>query len=135
MTIFHLHHPALLPNSEADQDRAKWELSSEPRNLTGHPGHAALRDFWQSQPKPDGPAARNAGADIIGNHMRSVAARAEQLNAHYDGLAREAWRLHTDGGLSWAVACQLVGIAEGTARKRAKRLELVVELTDIVERG
>ena len=134
MTIHHLHHP-LITDDAAELDRIALDRCSEPRNLTGHPGHAALRDFWQSQPKPDGPAARNAGADIIGNHMRSVAARAEQLNAHYDGLAREAWRLHTDGGLSWAVACQLVGIAEGTARKRAKRLELVVELTDIVERG
>ena len=134
MTIHHLHHP-LITDDAAELDRIALDRCSEPRNLTGHPGHAALRAFWQSQPKPDGPAARNAGADIIGNHMRSVAARAEQLNAHYNGLAREAWRLHTDGGLSWAVACQLVGIAEGTARKRAKRLELVVELTDIVERG
>lgn len=134
MTIHHLHHP-LITDDAAELDRIALDRCSEPRNLTGHPGHAALRDFWQAQPKPDGPAARNAGADIIGNHMKSVAARAEQLNAHYDGLAREAWRLHTDGGLSWAVACQLVGIAEGTARKRARRLELVVELTNTVERG
>lgn len=135
MTIHHLHHP-LITDDAAELDRIALDRCSEPRNLTGHPGHAALRDFWQSQPRPDGPAARNAGADIIGNHMKSVAARAEQLNAHYDGLAIEAWRLYTDGGRTFPQACREAGIAEGTARKRATRLGLrVVELADTVERG
>lgn len=77
-----------------------YDYYNEPRDLTGHPGHAALRRAWGVPPggrRPNRPPTTQSGDDhIIANLFKSVhernrtilaANRAAAIAAHADYMA------------------------------------------------
>ena len=62
-------------------------LPSPPRNLSGHPGHAKLREFWLQQ-REDTNGDR---PDTVDNMRRNDAERANARKAAYEEIARAAW--------------------------------------------
>lgn len=80
----------------------------EPRDLTGHPGHAKLREFWRVAPQ----AAKSAPVkkpDVVDNHTHAITERNKAQAADMEARARRAWELHQDG-LSIEQAGRAAGI-------------------------
>ena len=113
MATFHFHFPT--PPDDARE-------FGDPVDVLGSPGHDKLRAHWQAH-RDDTPAVKPE-RDVVVNVRRAGVRRNRIQDDHYNGLVLLAWQMVQRDGLSIAAACAEVGIAQGTYRKRARRLEL-----------
>lgn len=112
MATFHTHFPTPPERTHFDAHRIADD----------HPGAAALREYWREH-RDDTPAVKPS-PDIVANSRRAGDRRRKAQDEHYNGLVLLAWQMVQRDGLPIAAACAEVGIAPGTYRKRARRLEL-----------
>jgi hypothetical protein len=112
MTAFHFHFPA-------PPDDTKFDPSPV---CPAHPGAAALRAHWQAH-RCDAPAVK-VERDVVANNRRAGARHIRQQDEYYNGLVLLAWQMVQRDGLTIEAACTEVKIAQGTYRKRVRRLEL-----------
>ena len=112
MAVFHFHFPPPPERTHFDAAPVDGE----------HPGHDKLREYWQAH-RCDTPAVKPE-RDVVVNVRRAGSRRQKAQDEHYNGLVLLAWQMVQRDGLTIAAACAEVGIAPGTYRKRARRLEL-----------
>ena len=112
MTTFHFHFP---------EPPAATHFDPAPVDDT-HPGAAALRNHWQAH-QHDAPAVKPE-RDVVANNRRAGDRYRKAQDEHYNSLVLLAWQMVQRDGLTIADACAEVGIAQGTYRKRVRRLEL-----------
>ena len=112
MTSFHFHFPP--PPAATHFDPAPVDDT--------HPGAVALRNHWQAH-REDAPAVK-AAPDVVANVRRASVRHNRAQDEYYNGLVLLAWQMVQRDGLTIADACAEVGIAQGTYRKRVRRLEL-----------
>lgn len=103
----------MLPAVEPSLDRPG---ASEPRNLSGTPGHAALRSFWQSQPR------KAVRPDVVTNLQRTTA-NVARGGAATEKKAREAHALAV-AGMTATDAARAVGLKVTTVYVWWQRLNL-----------
>ena len=72
--------------------------ASEVRDLTGAPGHEALRQYWQVQPggRRERPAPNMPG-DILANLDTAYRQRNTAQTARLEARARRAWEMRQQG--------------------------------------
>ena len=112
MTSFHFHFPTPPPTTHFDPAPVDDE----------HPGAVALRNHWQAH-REDAPAVKVA-PDVVANNRRAGARHNRAQDEYYNGLVLLAWQMVQRDGLTIEAACSEVKIAQGTYRKRVRRLEL-----------
>lgn len=95
---------------------------SAPRNMTGTEAHRKLREFWQSQPRPDAQAVKRPTGDIIANLRHTYDAKRGINND--EGKAQRAYQLITERGLTMRSAAQTVGMEANKIREWWRRLGL-----------
>jgi hypothetical protein len=112
MTTFHFHFPTPPPTTHFDPAPVDDE----------HPGAVALRDYWQAH-QHDAPAVKKP-PDVVANVRRATVRHNRAQDEYYNGLVLLAWQMVQRDGLTIEAACTEVKIAQGTYRKRVRRLEL-----------
>ena len=110
MTTFHTHFPAPLDDM------------TDGRDMTGTAAHDALRAYWQAH-RDDAPTVKPE-RDVVANNRRAGARHNRAQDEYYNGLVLLAWQMVQRDGLTIEAACGEVKIAQGTYRKRVRRLEL-----------
>jgi hypothetical protein len=90
-------------------------------DLTGHPGHDALRQFWQVPPggyrRPQQPP-KGVPGDVLTNLLLTSQRRNAALTADYDERARRAWDAYCNGAGTRREVAKLAGISERVMLKR-----------------
>ena len=112
MTTFHFHFPP--PPDSTHFDPAPVD--------DDHPGAVALRNHWQAH-REDAPAVKVA-RDVVANNRRAGDRYRKAQDKEFNDKTLLVWQHVKSDGLPIATACVLVGILEGSYRKRARRLEL-----------
>ena len=105
---------------------------SAPRDVSGTPGHEALRRYWEVpegglNPRP-APARRRAnGNDVVANLRRAYDEKRGKGKDNDEAKARRAYQLITERGLTMRSACMTVGMEAAKIREWWTRLGLEVE--------